>query len=139
MNWTIRPRDNRVVDRPAKNKNTPGTDAAFDLLRRVAVDPATDERFPDGTVLIPADSPDASTLVSRAISQRRPVAIVFPDGSDVLARPPSAHGVALAVVASLLWLADHLRRRRDRPTFVPREWVTEFHAADSDRDPRLVA
>jgi hypothetical protein len=72
----------------AKSKNTPGTDAAFDLLGRVAVDPDSDERYPSGTILIPADSPDASKLMSHAIDERKPMAIVFPDGSDVVARPP---------------------------------------------------
>jgi hypothetical protein len=123
----------------AKSKNTPGTDAAFDLLGRVAVDPESDERYPSGTVLIPADSPDASALMSRAIGERKPIAIVFPDGSDVVARPPAATGAALLVVVGLLWLADHLRRKRDRQTFVPREWVTEFHAAGSVSKPQLVA
>lgn len=123
----------------AKSKNTPGTDAAFDLLGRIAVDPESDERYPSGTVLIPADSPDASELLSRAVDERKPIAIVFPDGSDVLARPPGATGPALFVVHSLLWLAEHLRGKRDRPTFVPREWVTEFHAAGSTGKHRLVA
>lgn len=123
----------------AKSKNTPGTDAAFDLLGQVAVDPESEERYPSGTVLIPADSPDASRLMSHAIDERKPMAIVFPDGSDVMARPPAATGAALLVVLSLLWLADHLRRKRDRPTFVPREWVTEFHAASSDGKTRLIA
>jgi hypothetical protein len=122
-----------------KGKNTPGTDAAFDLLGQVAVDPESDERYPSGTVLIPADSPDASKLMSRAIDERKPMAIVFPDGSDVVARPPAATGASLLVVLSLLWLADHLRRKRDRPTFVPREWVTEFHASGSADRPQLVA
>jgi len=96
----------------AKSKNTPGTDAAFDLLGRVAVDPESEQRYPSGTVLIPADSPDASKLISRAIDERKPIAIVFPDGSDVVARPPAATGAALLVVLSLLWLADQLRRKR---------------------------
>jgi len=123
----------------AKSKNTPGTDAAFDLLGRAAVDPQSEQRYPSGTVLIPADSPDASKLMSRAIDERKPIAIVFPDGSDVVARPPVATGAALLIVLSLLWLADHLRRKRDRPTFVPREWVTEFHAAGSAAKSHLVA
>lgn len=122
-----------------KSNNSPGTDAAFDLLSRVALDPESDERYPSGTVLIPADSPDASALMSRAINERKPIAIVFPDGSDVVARPPAATGAALLVVVGLLWLADHLRRKRDRPTFVPREWVTEFHAAGPAAEPHLVA
>lgn len=121
------------MEKLARSKNTPGTDAAFDLLSEIAVDPASDERYPDGTVLIPADSPDASVLMSRAIDKRRPVAIVFPDGSDVVARPPTASGPALFFVSSLLWFAEHIRRKRDRPTFVPREWVTEFHAASGQK------
>lgn len=123
----------------AKSKNTPGTDAAFDLLGRIAVDSESDERYPSGTVLIPADSPDASELLSRAIDERKPIAIVFPDGSDVLARPPAATGATLFFVHGLLWLAEHLRRKHDRPTFVPREWVTEFHAAGPTDKHQLVA
>ena len=122
----------------AKNKNTPGMDAAFDLLGRIAIDPGSDERYPSGTILIPADSSDASELMSRAIGDRKPIAIVFPDGSDVVARPPAASGPALLLVMGLLWLAEHIRRKRDRPTFVPREWVTEFHAAHTG-EAKLVA
>jgi hypothetical protein len=102
---------------------------ASDLLTRIAVDPANDERYPDGTVLIPADSPDTSVLISRAIAARRPMALVFPDGSDIVARPPENHGLALLVVLVLLGVADFLRRKNDAATFVPREWMTEFHAA----------
>jgi hypothetical protein len=127
------------MEKLARSQNTPGTDAAFDLLGEIAVDPDSDQRYPDGTVLIPADSPDASTLMSRAIDGGRPIAIVFPDGSDVLARPPGASGLALLVVVGLLWLADHVRRKRDRPTFVPREWVTEFHSARSAGEPKIAA
>lgn len=121
------------MEKLTRSKNTPGTDAAFDRLGEIAVDPDSEVRYPDGTVLIPADSADASTLMSRAIERRRPIAIVFPDGSDVVARPPTASGPALLVVTGLLWLAEHIRRRRDRPTFVPREWVTEFHAAGEQK------
>lgn len=121
------------MDKPARSRNTPGTDAAFDLLGKIALDPDSDERYPDGTVLIPADSPDASVSMSRAIKERRPIAIVFADGSDVVARPPTTSGPALLVVLGLLWLADHVRPKCDRATFVPREWVTEFHAASQHR------
>jgi hypothetical protein len=127
------------MEKLARSKNTPGTDAAFDLLSEIAVDSTSDERYPDGTVLIPADSPDASASMSRAIEKRRPIAIVFPDGSDVVARPPTASGPVLAVVIGLLWLAEHIRRKRDRPTFVPREWVTEFHAAGAASGHRFAA
>jgi hypothetical protein len=120
------------------NNNTPSVDASFELLSRVACDRESDTRYPDGTVLVPADSPDASIAMARAIGERRPIALVFPDGSDVVARPPETTGVVLVIVLALLWVADRAGRRRDRPTFVPREWVTEFHAAPPPREAELV-
>lgn len=120
----------------ARNKNTPGMDASFDLLSKVAVDLDSHDRYPDGTVLIPSDSQDTSSLIARAIADRRPMAVVFPDGSDVVARPPEARGLALFVLLAGVFLIDRVSRNRDRPTFVPREWVTEFHAAP---DRELVA
>lgn len=125
------------MEKLAQSKNTAGTDAAFDLLGRVAVDAETDERYPTETVLIPADSPDASQLMKGAVAEGKPIAIVFPDGSDVVWRPPAATGAALLLSICFLWLADHVRRKRDRPTFVPREWVTEFHSAADQ--PRVAA
>jgi hypothetical protein len=123
----------------AHRSNTPATDAAADLLTRIAVDPANDDRYPDGTMLIPADSGDTSTLISRAIADGRPIALVVPDDSDIVARPPDNHGLGLLILLLLLGIADFLRGRRDDATFVPREWVTEFHAADSRREPQAVA
>jgi hypothetical protein len=123
------------MEKLARSQNTPATDASFDLLARIAVDPGTDERYPVGTALIPSDAPDASALIVRAIEERRPIAVVFPDGSDFVARPPAAGGLALLIVLAALWLADRANRKRDRPTFVPREWVTEFHAAPRQREP----
>lgn len=66
----------------------PGTEASFDLLGRIAVDDASHERYPAGPVHIPADSADASVLIARVIADRKPIALVFADGSDVVARPP---------------------------------------------------
>lgn len=66
------------------------------------------------------------------------MAVVFPDGSDVVERPPTASGVVLLIVLAALWLADRANRKRDCPTFVPREWVTEFHAAPSRREPEFI-
>ncbi len=127
------------MEKLAVNSNTPATDAAFDLLTRVAVDPANDERYPTGTVLIPSDSRDASMAIARAIEERRPIALVFPDGSDIVARPPVGHGLALLLAVRLIAIAELFGARRDRPTFVPRAWVTEFHAARAAPESRPAA
>ena len=94
------------MEKSGRSKNTPGTDAAFDLLSEIAVDPAGAERYPDGTVLIPADSPDASVLLSRAISRRRPIAIVYPEGHEIVA----------AARGGLLAFFERLLARRPEPT-----------------------
>jgi hypothetical protein len=127
------------MDNLARSSSTPATNAAGELLARIATDPANDDRYPDGTVLIPADSANTSILISRAIADRRPMALVFPDGSDIVARPPDTHGLGLLIVLLLLGIADFRRRKRDDATFVPREWVTEFHAAGSRGEPQPIA
>jgi hypothetical protein len=127
------------MEKLAVNSNTPATDAAFELLTQIAIDLANDERYPTGTVLIPSDASHVSTSIARAIEERRPIALVFPDGSDILARPPAGHGLALLLAVRLIAIAELLARRHDRPTFVPREWVTEFHAAGDAREPQTVA
>ena len=48
----------------ARTTNTPATGAAVDLLPRIAIDPANDDRYPDGTMLIPADSADDNDSTS---------------------------------------------------------------------------
>jgi hypothetical protein len=127
------------MEKLAINFNTPATDAGFELLTRIAIDPANDERYPNRTVLIPSDASHTSKGIASAIEERRPIALVFPDGSDLLMRPPASHGLALLLAVRLIAIAELLGARRDRPTFVPREWVTEFHAAREASEPQTVA
>jgi hypothetical protein len=121
------------------NSNTPATDASFELLTRIAIDPANDERYPNRTVLIPSDASHTSKGIARAIEEGRPIALVFPDGSDLLMRPPAGHGLALLLTVRLIAIAELLGHRRDRPAFVPRDWVTEFHAARDANEPQALA
>ena len=79
----------------------------------------------------------ADGVLIRYSRSGRPIALVFPDGSDLLARPPAGHGLGLLLAVRLIAIAELLGARHDRPTFVPREWVTEFHAARDAREPRL--
>jgi hypothetical protein len=38
-----------LTEKPAVSSNTPATDAGFELLARIAIDPANDERYPSVT------------------------------------------------------------------------------------------
>ena len=88
----------RVMENSGRNKNTPGTDAAFDLLSEIAVDPGSTERYPDGIVLIPADSPDALALLSRAIGGHRPVALVYPGVGESSPRPEAGRSHSSSIM-----------------------------------------
>jgi hypothetical protein len=46
------------MEKPTPNNNTPGVEASFELLSRIASDPEGDARYPDGTIVVRADSPD---------------------------------------------------------------------------------
>jgi hypothetical protein len=125
------------MEKLARNENTPATEAAFEVLGRMPADEALDLRYPDGTVLIPADSPGAAKMVHAAVGERRPLALVFADGSDVLYSPPDGNLLTLALIALFVGVADWLRRKRDEPMFVPSTWVAEFHSP-ADRAPAPV-
>jgi hypothetical protein len=50
-------------------------------------------------VLIPADSPDASDLISQALADHRPLVVVYPDGNEIAAIP---RGGGFALLKRLL-------------------------------------
>lgn len=110
------------MKKPGESKNTPGTDAAFDLLGRIAADPEADERYPNRTVLIPADSPDASDLISQALADYRPLVVVYPDGNEIAAIP---RGGGLTLLKRLL-----ARRPKPKPghhtVSVPADYQVEL-------------
>jgi hypothetical protein len=89
----------QAMKNPDDTKNTPGTDAAFDLLGRIVVDPETDKHYPNETVLTAADSPHASKLIARAVAAHRLLVIVYPEGREIFAAPRDG---ALAFVECLL-------------------------------------
>ncbi len=115
----------------SSSSNTPGLDASFDLLARIATDEAVAGRYPDGTRIIASDNPEFSKLVEAAVGEERPVAVVMPDGSDIVWRPrdPVAGLGALLLLLGLFLVKRAERRAEERPMFVPEDWVSEFHRA----------
>lgn len=112
--------------------NTPGMDVSFDLAQRIIADEAVADRYPNGTHLIAADHPQFSSLVEGAIREGNAIAVVWPDGSDVVWRPRErTNGLGLVVTLLGHWLLKLGDRRRtgDRALFVPEDWVAEFHRA----------
>jgi uncharacterized protein YegP (UPF0339 family) len=95
----------------AENNNTPATDAAFDLLKEAVLDETG--RFANGTIFIPADTPHAATSIARARDEGKPVAVVFPDGTAVVATEIIALGDSTSEPhASFVIYADDAGRFR---------------------------
>ncbi len=127
------------VEELKRTPESPAGRLATQRLLAAASDPAVQARYPNGTSFIAADSPAVSKQIADAVSEGRAVALIFPDGSEAVSRPPDARFLMFLGLA-VAWLAERTagRRRAEAPRFVPREWVTEFHAAPDSRAPAPV-
>jgi hypothetical protein len=86
------------------------------------------DRYPEGTTFIAADQEDFGVILAEAVAEHRPLAIVYPDGREIVAAP---RGGALAFFEHLL-----TRRRAlqdGKPAILPADYQVEI------RDRRLAA
>src|SRR3954447_19278496 len=82
-----------------RSKFTAAGEIANERLMEAASDP---DRYPQGTTFIAADQEGFGTALAEAVSDHRPVAIVYPDGREIIAAPRSG----------ALGLLEHLMARR---------------------------
>lgn len=45
------------------------------------------DRYPEGTTLLAADQEGFGTALTEAVTEHRPLAIVYPDGREIVAAP----------------------------------------------------
>jgi len=93
-----------------RSKFTEAGQIANERLIEAAVDP---DRYPEGTAFIAADQEHFGAMLAEAIADRRPLAIVYPDGREIVAAP---RGGALAFVEHLL---ERRRGSKDQQPSVP--------------------
>lgn len=75
---------------------------------RVAEAVLNPDRYPEGTTFIAADQEDLGAILAEAVAEHPPVAIVYPDGREVVAAP---RGGALAFFERRLARRHELERR----------------------------
>lgn len=85
-----------------RSKFTAAGEIANERLIEAAAKP---DRYPDGTAFIAADQDDFGAILAAAVAEHRPLAIVYPDGREIVAAP---RGGALAFF-------EHLLTRRREP------------------------
>lgn len=79
-----------------RSKFTSAGEIANQRLIEAATDP---DRYPEGTTFIAADQDGFSSILAEAVAEHRPLAIVYPDGREIVAAP---RGGALALFEHLL-------------------------------------
>jgi len=80
--------------------------AAGQIANERLIEAAVDrDRYPEGTAFIAADQEGFGAILAEAVADRRPLAIVYPDGREIVAAP---RGGALAFF-------EHLLERRREP------------------------
>jgi hypothetical protein len=92
------------MEEPERSTFTAAGKIANERLIEAAADPG---RYLNGTVFIAVDQEDFGVIVAEALAEHRPLAIVYPDGREIVVAP---RGGALAFFARLL-----TRRRRRAP------------------------
>lgn len=74
-------------------------------------DAALAERYPNRTHFIDATNPAHGTMVTRALLDGDPVALVYPDGRELLFTPEAVKGLAFLMLV-FLGMFDWARRRK---------------------------
>lgn len=81
--------------------------AAGEIANKRLIEAAADpDRYPQGTAFIAADQEGFGEALTEAVAEHRPLAIVYPDGREIVAAP---RGGALAFLSTVL-----IRRRESR-------------------------
>jgi len=84
------------MEKLERTKFTRAGEIANERLIEAVLDP---DRYPEGTTFIAADQEGFGTALAEAVTEHRPLAIVYPDGREIVAAP---RGGALAFFEHLL-------------------------------------
>jgi hypothetical protein len=84
------------MEKLERSKFTRAGEIANERVVEAVLDP---DRYPEGTTFIAADQEGFGSILAEAVAEHRPVAIVYPDGREIVAAP---RGGALAFFEHLL-------------------------------------
>jgi hypothetical protein len=117
-----------VMEELERSKFTAAGEIANERLVEIATDP---DRYPAGAAIIAADQEHFGEVLAEAVADHRPVAIVYPDGREIVAAP---RGGPLAYVEHFL-----ARRRAagERKGSVP--LPADYRVEVRDRQPLAAA
>lgn len=104
-----------------RSKFTAAGEIANERLIETVADP---DRYPKGTAFIAADQEGFGEALTEAVAEHRPLAIVYPDGREIVAAP---RGGALAFFEHLLARYREPRIERREPAVpLPADYQVEI-------------
>jgi hypothetical protein len=104
-----------------RSKFTAAGEIANDRLIEAAIEP---DRYPEGTAFIAADQEHFGAVLAEAVAEHRPLAIVYPDGREIVAAP---RGGALAFFEHLLARREPKGGERSEPSVpLPADYQVEI-------------
>jgi hypothetical protein len=114
------------MEKLKRSKFTRAGAIANERLVEAVLDP---DRYPEGTTFIAADQDDFGSILAGAIAEHRPLAIVYPDGREIVAAPRSG---ALAFFEHLLTRGREVKHGQPAVP-LPADYQVEI------RDPQALA
>ena len=108
------------------SKFTTAGEIANERLIDAVLDP---KRYPEGTTFIAADQEGFGSILAEAVAEHRPLAIVYPDGREIVAAP---RGGALAFFEHLLTRGREVKHGQPAVP-LPADYQVEI------RDPQALA
>jgi hypothetical protein len=104
--------------------------AAGEIANERLVEAVTDlDRYPEGTAFIAADQEGFGEALTEAVAEHRPLAIVYPDGREIVAAPRAG---ALAFFEHLFARRRESRIKHQEPAVpLPADYQVEIR----DRQP----
>ncbi|HWM64433.1 MAG TPA: hypothetical protein VNP96_10650 [Solirubrobacterales bacterium] len=112
-----------------RSKFTAAGEIANERLIEAATEP---DRYPEGTAFIAADQEHFGAVLAEAVAEHRPLAIVYPDGREIVAAP---RGGALAFFEHLLTRRRESKGNRAPAVPLPADYQVEIR----DRQPLAAA
>ena len=88
-------------------------DVATDRVLALIEDEALAARYPNGTHFISAANPDHGAMATEALFDGDPVALIYPDGREVLLTPERVGGLVGLLLPVLAFVLSHGSRRKD--------------------------
>ena len=88
-------------------------DVATERVIAIIDDDELARRYPNGTHFVEASNPEHGVMATRALFEGDPVALIYPDGHEILLTPERVGGLAALILLLVSFVLSHGSKRND--------------------------